>query len=178
MPPSLLADLATLLARSPEDVATEALVLILNRSPSALAAMNRQLLGWAMDHLEPIARWRTQVVGSDEARTDAEGKDAAGRLQVIIESKFWAGLTPNQPLTYLARLKEPHGIVLFVVPESRIGVLALELTERLPDELPPVGFQTRGLARVAQLGAGQSVVLVGWGTLLATLTEAAYFARC
>src|SRR5687768_13753502 len=98
--PSLLADLTLRLASSPEDVATEALTLILGRSPAAREAMNNLLAQWSQSECA-ITRWRAQVVGADDSRTDMEGEDAAGTMRVILENKFWAGLTPNQPTAYL-----------------------------------------------------------------------------
>ena len=42
----------------------------------------------------------------------------------MVESKFWAPLTPNQPIGYLRRLPvDREGMVLFIAPEGRYGTL-------------------------------------------------------
>ena len=52
---------------------------------------------------------------------------------LIIEAKFWASLTENQPISYLKRLKE-NSILLFVCPTLRKNSLFVELKKKLTDE--------------------------------------------
>ena len=49
---------------------------------------------------------------------------------VIIEGKFWANLTDNQPCNYLKELSET-GKLLFLAPDKRISSLRLEIDRRL-----------------------------------------------
>jgi hypothetical protein len=42
-----------------------------------------------------------------------------GDREVIIENKFWSGLTLNQPCVYLDQVSGTNGLVLFVVPRKR-----------------------------------------------------------
>jgi len=107
-----------------EDVAVEALGFILSRSDSARRAL-RDILqeeGLSIPELTDAA---TQLSGEEGARPDLVvwGQDRAER--VLIEAKFWAGLTENQPNTYLARLpRDEHpAILLFIAPESRLETL-------------------------------------------------------
>ena len=53
--------------------------------------------------------------------------------RVLVENKFWAGLTENQPVSYLETLaKYPQPTVLLVVaPEARVETLWRELKGRL-----------------------------------------------
>ena len=72
-----------------------------------------------------IAQVRTQDVGKDGARPDLAGVDHDGEDRVLIEAKFWAGLTKNQPDGYLTRLESAPqpSVLLFVAPVKRIEVL-------------------------------------------------------
>ena len=51
-----------------------------------------------------IGQVRTQPTGKEGERPDLAGVDREGRECVLIEAKFWAGLTSNQPVAYLKRL--------------------------------------------------------------------------
>lgn len=51
---------------------------------------------------------------------------------IMIEAKVWATLTPNQPCEYLRHLA-PGGILLFVVPNSRLALVWREIIARIED---------------------------------------------
>jgi hypothetical protein len=56
------------------------------------------------------------------------GLDAKGVERLVVENKFWAGLTENQPVGYLDRLPAAGGAVLmFVVPSKRFSIVWSEL---------------------------------------------------
>jgi hypothetical protein len=170
--PSLLADLAWRLASSPEDVATDALTLILGRAESARHALNNLLREWSGAVDIAIARWKTQVVGPDESRTDMEGEDTAGTVRVIFENKFWAGLTDNQPTTYLHRLP-PNGVLVFVAPATRFSSLLVELAERASAAaFGQLEFRGTGASRSAIIDGEKTLVLTSWDTILTTLAAA------
>ena len=67
------------------------------------------------------------------------GLDRNNKPAVIIEAKFWAALTENQPNAYLNRLPQ-KGVLLFVAPAQRIESLWAELrklakvTQPRPDD--------------------------------------------
>lgn len=68
--------------------------------------------------------YTTQVVGEDGAIPDLIGTDTTGRPVVIIEAKFWAGLTDNQPVTYIKRLDAgKKSLLLFIAPAARFSTL-------------------------------------------------------
>src|SRR5258705_2479960 len=127
--PTLLADLALRLASSPEDVATEALTLILGRSRPSANALNSLIHQWTTDSRCDVVRWKSQVAAADDARTDMEGEDGKGAVCVILENKFDAALTANQPATYLRRLPRDYGVLAFVAPSRRLNALQLEIAE-------------------------------------------------
>lgn len=62
---------------------------------------------------------------------DLVGRDVEGRYLLIVESKFWAPLTLNQPATYIDRLPaDKPALLLFIAPASRMRTLWLELLSR------------------------------------------------
>ena len=77
-------------------------------------------------------RFVTQATGEDAARPDLEGLTDDGTKVCVIECKFWAGLTANQPVTYVSRLSEEQpGILAFIVPSMRLNALWGELSKRM-----------------------------------------------
>ena len=75
-----------------------------------------------------IAQVRTQATGKEGERPDLAGFDRDGRERVLIEAKFWAGLTGNQPVAYLERLPaNTPSALLFVAPAARLETLWNEL---------------------------------------------------
>jgi len=107
---SLFGTLATRFSTQPENLATEALLYILNASSTA----ERAFLGYvarAGVNLGDNLLFQTQSHGKDKSIPDLVGVNADNEQALVIEAKFWAGLTDNQPITYLDRLpKENPGI--------------------------------------------------------------------
>ena len=124
---SLLAHLAYKFGGQTETTATEALGYIL-RSESARNAL-RDTIGIGGVDVGRIARVATEVVGDKMERIDLSAYNDAGEERVLIEVKFWAGLTDNQPNTYLKRLLQnaDPSALLFVAPVSRQETLWPEL---------------------------------------------------
>ena len=85
-----------------EDAATDALCFILSRSDSASDSARRSLSEFLGDDGGPlpIAKaqpWQTDAHGAVPDLACLDGDD---NLMALIESKFWAGLTAHQPVTY------------------------------------------------------------------------------
>jgi hypothetical protein len=62
---------------------------------------------------------------------------------LLIEAKFWAGLTENQPVTYLRSSLDSGqpGCLLFVMPAARLETVWPELVRRTRDAgLQPIAF--------------------------------------
>ena len=130
MTQSLFAELALKFSASPENLATEALCFILNRSQLARESFVR-FLGQTGANLPTNLIFETQQGGTDNAIPDLMGTNAESKAILICESKFWAGLTDNQPVTYLNRLAESSGgILLFLAPSKRFPTLWPNLIER------------------------------------------------
>ena len=120
---TLLAHLAWMLSSRHEDIAVEALGFIL-RSEEARKVIE-EVLKDGGTNVGPIAKFQTQV-GEGKTRPDLVGFDRQDAECVLIEAKFWAGLTENQPNAYLKRLP-PGKALLFVAPPSRVESLWSEL---------------------------------------------------
>lgn len=170
MPPTLLADLALMMAHSAEDVATRALELILVRRP-AQAATNRLLSSWRGTAGPEIVRWNSQVVSEDNGRTDLQGYSAADQVVAVFENKFWATLTAQQPDTYLGRLSAANGgLLVFLVPSSRVALIRHELDLRLRDaEGGPLQFDQRTGAYVVELSSGVRLAVTSWSVVLTSI---------
>lgn len=117
---SLLAHLAYKFSGQTETTATEALGYILSRSEAARNALRDTLKTGGAD-VGPIVKVQTEVEISKAAKVDLIGFDTGEAKRALLEVKFWAGLTKNQPNTYLEELlkNEEPSALLFVAPESR-----------------------------------------------------------
>ena len=115
----LLAKLAPMFGAQTENLAVAALEHILSESGAARRALRDVIAAGGVDVGE-IASVRTQATGEQGERPDLAGFDPDGRERVLIEVKFSAGLTDNQPVTYLERLPaNSPSALLFVAPAAR-----------------------------------------------------------
>src|SRR5579859_5516231 len=127
---SLFGHLAHRFSTHPENLATEALNYVLASSEPAARAL-LSLLAEIEPGLPLDLSFETQVVGEDDARPDLVGKHPELGSVLILEAKFWAGLTAHQPVTYLTRLPRQHPAVLMVMaPGLRFQTLWTELADR------------------------------------------------
>lgn len=172
---SLLAHLAPKFTKEIERFATEALGYILSRSAGARRALQGMLKDRGVD-VGTIARVRTECeirVKEKNARADIVGFDTADGKRTIVECKFWAGLTEQQPNTYIDELlkNEKPSVLLFVAPESRLETLWPEIVRSAevggfvaPDE---AGAATGTDWRSAVVSNGDHrLMLTSWRTLL------------
>lgn len=112
---SFLAYIASQYGHKKEDVATDALAYLLNRYPSAKKAFTAFVVecGYtAMPQKYTIETRTKGPAGVPDLEVIANQACCA-----VIENKFWAALTPKQPVEYLNKLN--GGLVLFIVPEAR-----------------------------------------------------------
>ena len=125
---SLLAHLIPLFA-APEPAATRALTYILNAAPE-VASQFTALVGRT-----GLAAFEHGLISAEERHgagiPDVTIRDKGGIVRVLVENKFWAGLTPAQPIGYLNQLptKTP-AVLLFVVPRTRMRSVWRELKDR------------------------------------------------
>ncbi|HEY8601851.1 MAG TPA: hypothetical protein VIL85_25720 [Thermomicrobiales bacterium] len=168
---SLFGHLAAKFAASEENLATEALHYLLDRSSIAKRAFLRYV-GETGISLPDDLFFQTQVGGVDSAIPDLVGHDATGTQLLIVEAKFWAGLTGNQPVTYLRRLPPgAPGILLFLAPAQRFPTLWPEL-KRLCHEQHIVLGDERGVTNellAVRVDTHHFLALASWRSVLAFL---------
>ena len=75
-------------------------------------------------------RYETEVATDLNCRPDITGFNEKGDKVILIEGKFGAHLTENQPVNYLKELNA-EGKLLFVVPEQRVDEIQSEIIKRL-----------------------------------------------
>lgn len=171
---SLFGHLAHKFGDHPENLATEALSYVLNRSLVARKALVRFIAQSGVD-LSIDIRFQTQVSGADEAIPDLVGITPNNEVSFICEAKFWAGLTENQPITYLRRFSEnAGGSLLFLAPSRRIATLWPELIRRCQQSghLQKEEKQISSEYIVSKLSDKLSISLSSWRLLLNAMRHA------
>jgi len=122
---SLLAHIASNFISEYENVANSSIAYLLNEYSASQEALKNIL-----DVDEVPTYYRTEQSTTSNGRPDVTGLDKNGHKSIIIEGKFWANLTPNQPVNYLKELAD-DGKILFLAPDKRIGSLELDIEKRL-----------------------------------------------
>ena len=162
----LLAYLVSSFPGRTEDIATEALCHVFRHSDAFVEALGDVVQSGVRD-IDPIDTVKTQVIGRDGTRPDLVCFDETGRERVLIEVKFWAGLTANQPNAYIKRLPEDSpAVVMFLVPEDRVRSLWPQLRKRLRGKfgLDEEIDAERRCVRIR--GSQRHLMVIGWGSLL------------
>ena len=130
---SLLAHLYTHIRGSQEDIATISLQYILSQS-SELKDIFTKRIGDCLAVELPVLQYSCQSAGKNKERPDMSGTDESGNEVILCEMKFYAGLTKNQPLSYIERLKEGGGLgLVFVCPNARLISLWTKIKELCTD---------------------------------------------
>jgi hypothetical protein len=157
----------------PENLATEGLAFVLRNSPSASGAFSSFLHAAGID-CPPNLRFETQQVGVDQCIPDLKCLDVEGRVRVVVENKFWAGLTDNQPVTYIRELTQGcSGAVLFVVPQARLRIIWDELVSRCAVAGVPLGEpRTEGGVSKCEVEGQHFLAITSWRMLLGALSTA------
>ena len=174
---TLLAQLAPMFGPQIENLAVEALGHILSGSEAARRALSEQLATGGAK-VGQVAQVRTQAIGEDGARPDLVGLDEHGEERVLIEAKFWAGLTENQPGGYLSRLEpvQQPTVLLFVAPSQRLDALWAELCRHLSMSSSRVASDPRSDANdlsSIEVGNGTHLMLTSWRSLLGRMAAEA-----
>ncbi len=172
---SFLGHLALRFAPHPENLATESLAYILEKSPGAKRAL-MAFLNKLGGPLPETLRFQPQANGPDGSIPDLVGTDSDGEQMVIIEAKFWAGLTDNQPVAYLNRLSpSSEAILLFVAPALRSCLLWNELLSRCKTEGVTFSIEKDisifPEVKLTKIQRHHTLALSNWGTLLTYLLQ-------
>jgi hypothetical protein len=127
---SLLAHVAPGLTSQFENLATESLLYVLQRYETAHEAFVDVVSTTGYDPPRGLA-FSTQVHMQHGSIPDLVGATEDGTGVLLVESKFWAPLTRNQPTGYLRQLpQDREGMVLFIAPEGRCEDLWPKLMAR------------------------------------------------
>jgi hypothetical protein len=153
-----------------EDVSTDAMAFILNSSEAARNGMMKLLRGIAPSM--PTLRFQSQQT-EKSIRPDLWGFDEA-EPHVYIENKFWAGLTDNQPISYLKQLAKYNQptILLVIVPDAREQTLWREMNHRLKGERISAIDQVIAMGSIVYSTTteiGPILALTSWTRLLSVL---------
>ncbi len=152
-----------------EDVATDAIAYVLESSGAARSGMTKLLRG-ILPEL-PSLRFETQQT-EGSIRPDMWGFDDTNP-RVFVENKFWAGLTDNQPVSYLKQLATyPQPTILLVVaPAARGQTLWRELLHRLSDAgiCSSERASTAGIPFSVDTQTGPVLALTSWANVLSVL---------
>lgn len=152
-----------------EDVATDALAYVLASSEAARRGMTKFLCGIA-GGLPPLHFVTQQTEGT--IRPDMWGL-ADSEPRVFVENKFWAGLTDNQPVSYLKQLTaySQPSVLLVIAPTAREHTLWRELSRRLlAAEISTSELDAGpGVARSVRTHLGPILALTSWTTILSAL---------
>lgn len=155
-----------------EDVAVEALGYILSQSPAGRRALTDVLKDGGMD-VGLIDRIETQEIGDEGEIPDLSGYDAEDAKRVLIEAKFWAELTKNQPNQYLQQLQEERGsgsaALLVLAPRARLRLLWPELHRRVKKKAKfvlPVTSETGDLRSASTEDGELRLLMTSWASLL------------
>ena len=163
---TLLANLVSRFPGKTEDIATEALKHIFDRSDASVVALN-DVVRSGVRGVEPITCVKSQVRRSDGTRPDLVGFDENDKERVLVEVKFRAALTPRQPNDYLKRMpNDGPAVLVFLAPEERIQWLWPELRDRIRGtygESTEIDSE-RKCIRVGNTQRHQ--MAVSWGSLL------------
>ena len=129
---SLLAHLYPYIRGSQEDIATYSLQYLLSQSKELNKAFTKRVIEILHVDTTEALQYVCQVTGKSEEkeRPDMAGLSLDGKEEILLEMKFYATLTANQPLTYLDRLHDAGGKgLLFVCPAVRKTNLWAKLKE-------------------------------------------------
>lgn len=153
-----------------EYAAVGALEHILSNSGAARAALADTLREGGTT-VDSIAEVRTQATDEERNAPFLVCLDDSGAERVLIEAKFWANLTPNQPNAYLKQLKEQARsrpvAVLFVAPAARLEALWGELNLQADREFQLFVVTTpSGLHAATVSGGDRRLMSASWTKLL------------
>ncbi len=172
---SILSDIVGKYSRHTENICSESLALIINQSEllqSVFADFINKKSGDTIT-LGKTYNIHTQVSSNfDSALPDLEIKTQLNQT-ILVEAKFWAGLTTHQPNSYLKRiLLNDNGALLFIAPDRRLFSLQKETAKRAEQE-----FNVQTLEFGFIVNDIISVTFVSWTDTLSALWNSALYAN-
>lgn len=170
---SIFADFVLRHAPHPENAASDALQTVLRKSSAVMDGLVTFLAGVGVRDVG--TPWvDREVAGEAGERPDFVVRDGDGHERCIVEAKFWAGLTDNQPIAYIRRMvAAPGTAVVFVCPPSRVDALWAELRLRCTQEGVVLTEAQLREGRAAATSLGPLLAVLPWQVLLTHLLQEA-----
>ena len=167
---TLLSSLAMRLSAHPENIATESLLYILKEHPASRDALATLLEHSGLPKFADLT-YRSQVYGDQGEIPDLVGFASSGEESLVIEAKFWAQLTDNQPETYLKRLNPQNpSVLMFVCPENRKRTLWDQLLNRLENKAHQLENSIESHSVIwSKVNPNQFLAILSWRALLSSL---------
>jgi len=160
---SLLGQFYNRIKGSQEDIASESLTYILKKSIRARQTINQIIkLNTGLDFSD--LSYQTQNVGDKLERPDVSGVDENGKEALLIEAKFWAALTSNQPNTYLKRLPD-NSVLIFLVPTLRVRAVFDEVLRRIEKEFENIVIEEDN-QKIKIFNSNKFVLVKSWNEIL------------
>jgi hypothetical protein len=170
---TLFGHLSSKFGPSTEDIGTEALCYLLRSSDEMMEAFIGHVNGLCKGDLSADMRIVANKSTEDGGRPDIVGWERQSSSRLFVESKFWAGLTSNQPSGYLQALEgDERSILLFLVPERRKQNVWRETLYRL-DQNREASSASMPERFALQTEEGPSIAITTWGDVLDILSSSA-----
>ncbi|MDE0282028.1 MAG: hypothetical protein OXN16_13290 [Gammaproteobacteria bacterium] len=159
-----------------EPAATQAFAHILDSSPDIARAF-LGILSEAEIRFEPGLIQPESGSEDGDGRPDLTIQDQDGQVRLYVENKFWAGLTPDQPVGYLKGLPEdPPAALLFIVPRQRVttvwNALKLSCVEANLEWQDCTDDSVTHAVTWSRVGR-KTLLITSWGHVLDRLLDAA-----
>lgn len=166
---SLLAHLFPRIKGSQEDVATYSLSYILEQSGILNEAFTKMISSKLKIPFKNALSYNCQDADSEYGRPDIAGYDA-GTLTLLCEAKFYAGLTANQPVSYLKRLQgTADSGVIFICPKDRV----VSLWDKVVGLAEEAGLSGNKIDDKCMDYSGTKMSVVSWSEINAELLRVA-----
>lgn len=146
-----------------EDIASESLTYIFKNSVRARRTLNQIIYTNTGLEFSDLS-YSTQNVGEKFERPDISGKDEHGKEVLIIEAKFWASLTSNQPNKYLERLSK-DSVLIFLVPSLRERAIFEEITIRIKEKYLDYQYEIKNF-QIKLFEKNQFILIKNWDNIL------------
>ncbi len=170
---SLLGYLIPLVASSGEEpAATKALAYLLKESADIAQAFV-EVVGRTGIAVFTPGRIAAEEQHGDHS-PDLTIRDSDGVVRILVENKFWAGLTDAQPVAYLDALPEDTSSALvFIVPHQRVHSLWGELRDRCRRNAVELGSESSTASIIWASAGNRALAITSWKHVLGTLEQAA-----
>ena len=170
---SLLGYLVPLIASNREEpAATQALAYLLNEHADIATAFV-DVVGRT-----GIATFTPRRITAEEKHghhfPDLTIRDGDGVVRILVENKFWAGLTDAQPVAYLKALPDDiSSALVFIVPHQRVHGLWSELKDRCRRNAVELGSESSRNSMIWVSDGDRSLAITSWKHILGKLEQAA-----